>query len=65
MKLEKAVANATHDDQTDTLTYGCAFAQGQVIGGTGTPKPREERTVEDRSPMSENLTSRASSPFGH
>lgn len=53
--------NATHDDQTDTLTYACAFAQGQAIGNV--PKAREPRPVDDRSPISENLTNRAASPF--
>jgi predicted phage terminase large subunit-like protein len=54
--------NATHDDQTDTLTYGCAFAQGTQL--MGVPKVTVEKEVDDRSPMSENLTSRAASPFG-
>lgn len=52
--------NGAHDDQTDTLTYGCAFAQSTPAWG---PPKVVERKVDDRSPMDENLTSRASSPF--
>lgn len=52
--------NATHDDQTDTLTYGTAFAQGTPIKTP--PQPKEKRE-DDRSPMEENLTSRGASPF--